>query len=352
MEHSRLAPSSMSRIILCPGSAVANPPDTGGAAAKQGTHAHDLCEQVLRGFEVEFPDDEMRQAVFLYVGYVKSFVSDYKASEPTELFIESRLVSEMTPDHGGTMDVIIVTPTTLHVVDLKYGLQPVSPFENKQLLSYLALANEKYPGRKKFFATIVQPRVFGNPQAVAYSKQEIVSHELDVHLVADDTSRHAGDWCKYCPLKESCEVVQLKLDSVSKDTEDPAEWDAEKCIDIIGMAAVLKKMAVDAKERLGGLLIRGQTVDGWKLVHDLGNKSWKDEEKVIDELQKKGIEDGVIFNKKVKSPTQLLKFSRAYEPFVASMAHREDKGVIAAPSTSRLPDYVNTKSAFTDLPSS
>ena len=349
MEHSRLSPSSMDRILHCPGSAVDNPPDTAGPAAVEGTFAHDCCELMLHGSEPKFPNDEMKQAVFMYVGYVKSFVADYKASEPTDLFIENRIVSKMTPDHGGTMDVIIVTPTTLHVIDFKYGLAPVSPFENRQLLSYLALANEEYPGRKKFFASIVQPRVFGNPQAVGYTREEIVSHEVDVHLVAEDTTRTAGEHCKWCPLKDTCTVVQAKLWDVANVRGEPEGWDSAKCVDIIGMAAVVKNMVADAKERLATLLKDGQTVDGWKLVHNLGNRSWKDEQEVADYFVEKKLDD-IIYDKKLKSPTALMKFSQAYKPFVAEHAHREDKGVIAAPCTSRLPEYVNPQATFTDLP--
>jgi hypothetical protein len=343
----------MDRILLCPGSAVSNPPDTGGAAARQGTTAHTLCEKKLKGLDVDTPDDEMRQAVFMFVAYVKDFVADYKIDyrETTHLLIENRIVSELVPDHGGTLDVLIITPRTLHVIDFKYGLAPVSPFDNKQLLSYLALAAEKYPGRRQFMASIVQPRVFGNPQAVEYSQDEVTSHELDVLLVADDTTRHAGEHCKWCPLKDTCDVVQVKLDSVASELTEPGEWDAAKCVDILGMAAVLKNMAVDAKERLATLMKDGQKVNGWKLVHDLANRTWKDEQAVADHFTELDL-DEVIFNKKVKSPTQLLKFSKAYTQFVADNCHRENKGVIAAPESSRLPEAVVTQRVFTDLPSS
>ncbi len=150
-EHSRLSPSSMTRILRCPASAVSNPPDTGSAAASEGTLAHGLAERVLRGDDTaqsEIPNDEMRQAIFAYVAYVRAHKShdelDGVDHANSGITYEERIVSALIPEHGGTIDTLIVSDTHIHVNDFKYGVMPVSSHDNTQLLSYLALADGRF----------------------------------------------------------------------------------------------------------------------------------------------------------------------------------------------------------------
>lgn len=340
----------MQRILICPGSAVDSPPDEDSAAAKEGTFAHTLGERMLRGEEVEFPNDEMRQAVFAYVAYVKAFRShdELEGVDHTNsvMQLEERIVSKLIPDHGGTMDALIVSDTHIHVNDFKYGVMPVSGFNNKQLLSYLALADEQYPGRKRFFGSIIQPRVYGTPNCVEYTREQLDQHVLDIMLTAGDDTREAGEHCRWCPLKKSCPVMARRLAKLAQADFDDG-WSSDQCKEVIEMAGVVKTLAEDAKQHLVKLMKQGEKVDGWKLARQIGNRCWRDEAELDALCTSKQISTEALYIKKIRSPTQLEKFSKAYRPLVATHAHRPVKGIIAVTVDSKLPEYDPT-SVFSD----
>ncbi len=338
-EHSRLSPSSMSRILCCPGSARTDLPDSGSAAAEQGTMAHDFCEQVLSGTPIStlaIPNQEMKDAVNVFVEYVRSHQNQLTGCE---VHLEIRIVSTLNPEFGGTMDVLLVSKNALHVIDFKFGLSPVSSRDNKQLLSYLALANEKFPGRNTFLGSIVQPRVFGSPECVSYSKDQVISHELDVLFARNDKTLKAGEHCQWCPLKKDCKELQVHSLEVIKSALQDDEWDGEECQEIMGMAKVFSTLAKDAKARLTKLLKDGRIVEGWRLAMSLGNRTWKDEDDVLTQLQEKETPESAYLETKLKSPAQLEKFSGIFKPFVVENTHRPEKGVTAVTEDSKLPLY-------------
>ena len=340
MEHSRLSPSSMARGLLCPGSLIDNPPDTGSEAADVGTLAHAFCERILNGEsvpDVDFPDSEMRQGVYAFVDYVRSYMDHFPE---TKLYVEIRIVSKLNPEFGGTMDVVLISPTHIHAIDFKYGVKPVSPYDNKQLLSYLSLADEKFPGRKKFFGSIVQPRVFGDPQCVEYEADKVHDHTFDVLAITHDDTRTPGEHCNwFCPLAKTCQVMQDHHNQVVLDALDDDDWDGERCKSILSIGDTVAQLVKDAKVRLTQLLSEGKIVEGWRLAQALGNRSWKDEAAVKAELEKAEVPKEVYTIEKLVSPAQLEKFSKAYKSFTDQHTERPRKGAVAVPNDSKLPDY-------------
>lgn len=345
----------MERILECPGSAIDNPPDTSSAASEEGTVAHGFGERLLKCLDVEqFPNDEMASAVFDYVGYVRAHKSHAELEGVEQansaVLIENRIVSELVPDHGGTIDTTIVSYTHLHVIDFKYGVMPVSAQNNKQILSYLALADERYPGRERFFGSIVQPRVFGHPECVEYTKAEIDSHVCDVMLAADDDTKKAGSHCRWCPLRETCHVLEDHNKELATEAFDTG-WDAFKCLDVIAMAGVMKTLAEDAKIHLRKLLLDGEEVPGYRLARQLANRCWKDEDAFLDDPKIVGIDDEHLYApQKLLSPTQMEKsLAKSYGPTIDLHTHRPEKGIIVVEESSRLPIY-DPVEAFDDLP--
>jgi len=347
-EHSRLSPSSMSRIKKCPGSAVVTEEDNSNAASDRGTLLHSLGERMLKGETVdtsEFPDEESQRSVYEYVDYVRCFRShgdtagiDHSSSK---LVFEDRIVSKIIPDHGGTIDTLIVSDTHIHVIDYKSGVMPVSARNNDQGLSYLALADEKYPGRSRFFFSIVQPAVFGRPQCQEYTKEQIDTHFMEVIMISTSDEKKAGEHCRWCPLVKNCTVREAHVQKlVQLDFAKATEWDGETCKEILGMASVMATLASEAKKRIQSLLMNKEIVKGWRLAKSLGNRTWKDSAVVESELKEKGVPEDVIYKKKLLSPAQLESFSKAYKPFVMDHCERLDNGVIAVDENSNLPDYI------------
>lgn len=337
-EHSRLSPSSAYRWLVCPGSAVDNPPDTESAASKEGTLAHEFAAKYACGMDTgPFPSEEMEDAAFKYCLYVNAAVTREVGEE---LLLETRIVSKTIPDFGGTMDALIIGKDFLHVIDFKYGLQPVMARDNKQLLSYLVLANEEYPGKKEFYGSIVQPRVPYGEQYVEFSIEEVENHYIEVLFAGSSDNRSAGKHCTWCPLRNNCNVLdRLVVTTTKKVFDDSKDWDATKCQEVLDTGIVVAELVKDAKKRIKDILQAGEDVPGWKLVESLGNRAWTNEDEVVKKLLDKGLNNDIIYNRKIKSPAQLEKFSSAYKQFVAEESHRPRKGVVAAEASSRLPEW-------------
>lgn len=359
--HARLSPSGMERIIICNESAVLSDEDTGSAAADEGTRAHGLGEQILNGADpdtLEFDDDEMRAGVFKYVAYVRAHRSHDELEgvdhSNSTMYIEKQIRSKQIPDFGGTMDTLIVSDSHLHTIDFKYGMIPVDARDNKQVLSYLVLADEEFPGRKRFFGTIVQPRVFGEPQCVEYTYAQLIDHKYNVMMVdLDSNGKTAGGHCKWCPLKKTCTTLDDHLVQIAKEEFDDldvsVELTPERCIEIIDMHPVFTKMVEEAKLRLKKFLLDDVVVPGWRLAKSLGNRAWIDPEDAQLAFQEKGLTDDQIFDSKLKSPATMEKFSKAYKPLVAELTHRPDRGCIAVDDSSKLPEYVRPEDQFDNL---
>ncbi len=351
MEHSILSPSGMERIINCNGSAVKNTDDEETAASKRGVVLHSKGEQTLRGGTPEFDNDVDRDSVFQYVSYVRAHKSHAELEgvdqRGSRICLEERIVSKLIPDHGGTMDTLILSDTHLHTIDYKSGATPVSAYDNKQLLSYLVLADEQFPGRQRFFGSIVQPEVFGDPICVEYTKEQLTAHLYDVMMADIGDTYNAGKWCRWCPLRKTCAVLEAHRKEMAQLVFSD-DWPAQKCIDVIAMTKVFADMAVEAKKHLRKILLDGTHVEGWKLARQLANRSWIDEQKTVDAFRAKGVSDDIIFNQMIKSPAQFEQFSKAYKPFVADHTERIEKGIIAVESSSTLAEYV-PGSEFTNL---
>lgn len=132
--HAELSPSSAERWMVCPGSVAASrgKPDSSSSFADEGTAAHYMAEQILRGADgttlvgqcadngVEMTADMLTE-VLKYTSYVQDVV---RATGGT-LLVEQRLpIGFLTgeDDAHGTSDVVILAGSELIVIDLKFGM--------------------------------------------------------------------------------------------------------------------------------------------------------------------------------------------------------------------------------------
>lgn len=350
-KHYRLSPSSAYRWRRCHGSAIENPPDSGGEEASEGTYMHDAAACALTGRDLPELTDEQTRHIFTYVNYVREHAS---GMDNAQMIIEETTESKVLPKiFGGTPDCLLVSDTELHVIDFKYGMKKVKTVGNDQLMSYLTLANEKFPGRKTFYGSIVQPRVPGSPIAEKFDPRDLQNFAIDTLEAAFSNRRVAGSHCQYCPVLQTLEGCETNFRYLSEQAGVVFEekgWNLEKCNLVLQIEEMIKPLVSLAKKEIRGMLLRGEAIEGWRLAKSLGNRKFLDKGVVVEELLKLGFGSEDIFEERLKSPAQLEKISGLAKKVVDTYAHRDDNGVIAVTEDSRLPIFEPENFDFPTLP--
>lgn len=330
-KHYLYGPSSSDRWVRCPGSVLGDPPEKEESAAmRSGTYSHELAERMLRGERPTLDgDDERKRSIEQYVEFVDGLPEG-------ERRIELMVVSEFIKDFGGTMDHLVATEVELYVTDFKDGKNPVSAVDNYQLKCYLCLAREVFPGRKRFFGSIVQPRV-GSPQMQEYTAQELDYFLIDVMAAAASTSLKAGPHCRWCPHLGVCETErEYRQELVQISFDENTE--IEKHLAVLGHLDVINELAKTARHKLLALALAGTAIPGYKLIRSIGNRAWTDPAKATKALTRLRFKVAQLFEpRKLLSPAKMEKLVPKEE--VAKLVYRPDRGIAIVPSSSRAPEY-------------
>jgi hypothetical protein len=199
-KHYRLGPSGSSRWLNCPFSAVDDLPSTQNVHTIRGHLLHDKTAHALVDGLPIFGTDPDSDAVRHCVAAAEAL--------PGERHIEVPIVSEEIADFGGTVDVLTIEGDRIHILDHKFGKYRVHAKDNTQLLCYLVLAHEKHPHATEFAATIAQPAVRKKPVTAEYTLDDLKKHKDAVAEAAVSDHKAAGEWCRFCPLLETCEEGQ------------------------------------------------------------------------------------------------------------------------------------------------
>mgnify|MGYP003619850028 CR=1 FL=1 len=255
--HSELPPSSADKWMRCWGwrSTVAEhvelygvPPSS--AAAEEGTRAHEKLERALLG-EDFVPESLPGQGVVDAEGW-GDYVRDNRKSldtsdsefdhlmqclewvqrqvnkeEGTFVLPETRLdFGKPMGFHGltGTVDLTIVSPSALHIGDLKYGRGIVELRDergriNPQLGCYLVGAIEAFGDRDRYFLTILQPRAphpEGPIRTIEVSQAELAVFRFDLENAIEGNYKGSpcspGPHCrKFCPAQPTCKALKQML---------------------------------------------------------------------------------------------------------------------------------------------
>ena len=323
-KHARLAPSSASRWINCPGSIRLSEGIEGESSvyAAEGTAAHELAAHCLRtGFEPShFLDsvinlkgdcagtmfghrgltndtdrflvtEEMVESVEIYIEHVNGLVE--RCDDEHEIDVELRLnMTHVHPDIFGTGDatVLDVEARHLHVCDFKYGRGVVVDVEeNPQLGLYGAGAARRYHNRGIRFISlyVIQPRAPGNPiRSHTYDILDLLDREKDWAEAATrtedpDAPLNPGEWCRFCPALHFCEAVQEQAESVAfnefSEEKEIETMTPEAMADVLRQAEMIGNWVKAVQAHAHKLATEGNTLPGFKLVNKRANRKWIDE---------------------------------------------------------------------------
>ena len=366
--HASFGASNAKRRMACPGSLNAESkfPDTSSPFAELGTAAHELGEYCLendiadvftmigRTFNDHVVDDNMASAVRVYVDYVNSVAEE---EAPALLKLEQRFSLEaLDPPMPmfGTSDCTIYGKETgnLWVIDYKHGQGVAVDAEDNPQLKYYALGAVLKIGNRApinaIHTAIVQPRAphrLGSIRTHSYTKDEILDFGTDLidaahAAIKPDAPLIAGDHCKFCKASGTCSALRSNALAVAQDefgvTRSVEDLTPEEVANYMDKIPLLEEWIKSIRRHAHTMLEQGQALPGFKLVEKRPTRRWKNEEELLAWATTEGLEDDDIYDKKLKSPSQIEKVV-GKKNLPATLVMAVSTGVSMVPDTDNRP---------------
>lgn len=327
--HALLSASSAHRWIMCPPSARLEEqfPDTTSEAAKEGTLAHEICELKLQHYfnttemtrkkfstrfnklkKHELYQPEMDGHTETYLEYVKSLALSFPSSPRVD--IEKRLdLSNYVKEGFGTGDCILIHDDTLHVIDFKYGKGvPVSAELNPQMLLYALGAYDMchlFYNIQNIVMHIVQPRLSDEASTwtcdITYLRNfgTLIKEKAEIAFRGEGEFYPDPDACRFCRAKNTCRArSDYNVKQAFNIGEMPPLITNEEVGERLKKLADVVKYQKDLQDYALSECLAGREVSGWKAVEGRGSRDWTDMDAAFDKLQKNGIAEAVLWERK------------------------------------------------------
>lgn len=334
-QHALLSASASHRWLHCTPSVRLEEQfeDKESDYAKEGTLAHDICELKLkkkfipmgqRAFTTamnklkkhELYQEEMQGYTDTYVDYITEIIYGLP-SKPYTAFEKKVDYSTYAKDGFGTADCLIIHGDTLRVIDFKYGKGvPVSAEDNPQMKLYALGAISEfgfiYP-IQRVIVSIVQPRLDSISEwettiedLMKFGNEVVKPSAEKAYMGIGDFV--AGEHCKFCNAKARCRArsdENLKLAQFQ--FNKPPLLSNEEVGLALAMALDLKKWASDLEEFALDELLKGNDVQGWKVVEGRSNRTFINTEEAFARLTNSGVESALLYERKPLSLTAIEK---------------------------------------------
>lgn len=358
-DHAKLSPSARHRWQLCPGSVrmEAQYPEGGtpSAAATDGTHTHTLLEYcvkrlmmgldgnansfigvTLKDDDGEFTVDAARaERVEFAMEYLRGRSFATGATIKAEEMVDPKYLLGRD-DMTGTVDVQLICPEVLEVIDYKDGMGVVDAVDNPQLEQYVfgALSPFYRDGIKLpewIRMTIIQPKLRELGQA-GISHHEVLTadfvanHRQIVNEAnatdAKDAPLVAGEkQCRYCAHGGNCSERTTAMlakagikfgstETVLKQTmeKSPLDLTPAQFREIIEALPMIRTWLDGVEEAALAKIQSGTPIEGLKAVRGRGMRSWAlPEEELQVKLTKMGVPKKEIWETKIISPAKVEK---------------------------------------------
>jgi hypothetical protein len=394
--HSDLGPSASERWLECLGSVLATRgmPDISSDYAIQGTAAHTVSEWCRqqnvraskflgtmvgvktadRGIVLVECDQEMVDGVQAFVDFVNDL--------PGDAHFETRVHYEAwVPGGFGTSDDARIQDGVCTITDLKFG-EGIQVFakDNTQLMLY-ALGFFHDFGHlydiKEFELIIFQPRL-DHIDRWHISLADLLIWARDVAMprahmaLQPDAAFKAGDWCRFCKIKERCAArAESAMRTVAEEFDDLDEA-AEKAQELEGEGVAEGAASLLSNEQIAKLLPaiagarayftaieklamsevqQGRAIGDYKLVEGRSNRAWDaPEEKVVKALKGARVRTDDIYTKKLISPAQAEKLVGKTHKIISELVKKPKGSPVLVPGSDPRPAMtVNAEDEFDDL---
>ena len=330
--HALLSPSSSHRWLVCTPSAMleSEEPSVYSPYAEEGTEAHALAEIKLsymlgyineEEYATRFEDlklsgkfysSELNEYVNEYCQEVMTIVKeDYKGIN-VKVKLEDRVnFDDIVPEGSGTSDVIIVGPTFIHIIDLKFGKGvPVSAIGNPQLKLYALGAIKKYIREcncQEVRMTIIQPRI-GNIETDFIGINDLNDWAINYVKPRAEMAKRGegelvpGEHCKFCKRKGKCKaladkqlaIAQAEFDDVVVENNilEPRNMSPE----VLGRILTIAPKFIDwfkdvEKYAMTAAINEELKIPGYKIVEGKSVRMITDTEAVKEKLKTSGFKE-------------------------------------------------------------
>ena len=280
--HAKLSASGAHRWTQCAGSVNAEEglPNTTSIYAEEGTLAHHVASCMFDDtfHTLENIDSVMLDEVTKYVDYVNSYVKD-------DVAIEVRVdFSHVVPQGFGTADCIIKDNSTLHVMDLKYGMGiPVYAEDNTQLLLYAIGALNSVKGfvPDNIIMHIVQPRINNYSQwEITYSEllkwMEFFRKKALAALDPNAIRTPSAEACKWCKAKPTCPAIYNFINYEVMPLKEKASLTDGELKLILDSSKLISDFLTSVENLVYDKILSGNNFDGYKLVSGKNYRKFKD----------------------------------------------------------------------------
>lgn len=307
--HSILPPSSMARIVQCPGSVVmeAAYPETGDRPeAAEGEAAHWAASEMLQGRLVDVGqitpagivlDQAMVEGADMIYDDVVATLKPHGMSVNSGASEMRVTIPAIHPQCFGTLDYRAWTPATperylkLFLWDYKHGFRPVEAFENWQLIAYVlgvmqqATAHDMYVDVE---VRIVQPRAqhrLGPIRSWSCRADKLrpyleIARAACAEALGPAPRTVAGPECRDCRARHACPTFSAAAMDACDVAGQAQPFDLSPAAAGLELR-ILRQAEERIKARISGIeeqvlavARRGTPTPHWRVEHGQGRIQW------------------------------------------------------------------------------
>ena len=331
--------------------------------AAEGTAGHALAEHLLRKHlkqrtkrpASDYYTDELMEAVDEYVSFVIGEIEDARreCAHPI-LLVEQRIdASEYVSGCFGTADMVVITDTVAHIIDLKLGKGvEVHAEENPQLMIYglgvLIMAEAIYD-IETVRMTIFQPRL-NNSSTWNVSPDFLKRWGDDVLRPAGAKALigagefAAGTWCRFCKAQHRCRARAESFLALAKmEFSKPALLSDEEIAEVLSKADELSKWAADIYAfAQDAAIIHGKQWPGYKVVEGRANRKYTSDDEVAQAAMAAGYKD--IYKHTLVGITEMerLMGKETFNTILGAMVYKPQGKLTLVPESDKREPITNT----------
>ncbi len=345
-EHSEVGPSSLDRVLVCPGSVQLSRglPDTASAFADEGTFAHHISELCrlndipARDYIGQVSHCDRFEVDAAFAEYVQQFI-DYVAEFPGDMMVEERVEFDAwVPGGFGTVDDLRFDDGMCYLTDLKFGQgvkvyarDPVTKKLNPQLMAYALGVFQQFGHLYDidcFQLNICQPRIDHIDEETVSLKEILLWARDQLQPIVEvalgsNPPFQAGDNCRWCRARDSCAhrkdwTMAQMLDELDdlESMKDPDLMDNKDLAISMSVIDVIRAWCNDIESRTVSEVQAGRDVGGWKMVAGRSIRKWSNNKKAEAALRKTKLKVVEILPPKLISPAQAEKLLGKKHPLL------------------------------------